>query len=1858
MKKISIFLVLTALVICLFAEDFMQPTGPDKSLTSPRDASGYLYSSTREAPAYEFIIDPTTIITSYYDYMPGSYWGLPLRIQPETSQPSGYPAGGAYVVFHTQETTTATRRLYYAYIDADGNVTATNPVSTNDVRQGYPGIDIDPVTADPFVAWHAKVEPDDSYDVLSSYDLYHSTGSPGLWIDEFISIDNPEVGEPLTGFGDNEFLWPLVYISDTSPLGGDYRRVYVTGSNYTYSHGALNLNSQNAILGYADFNTADLDAQSTLNWTYRTMAQMDAWNAEDPICMRPFNGCATADDMVAYAGYVINADSTVIDAFVLLNENYGEGPFEYYSSNFIFPQWNPMYEDSSGYLYSDPGTPMTPYIVSQSFLYTHHMNIQFKDNNTKITWTGAMAITFDALDGNGPGHYYPVWCQFYPKEVVFDLSTHEFSFKDLYIEGANPYDNIPMIPWDLDEDGIVDSFDLDGCPEWVYNWPVHWPVIGDAYHENTFKTAVNGNWIVSVWSDGTKAKRFYNGDPSFSAWEAVPEVAIVISADHGATWSEPIFLNANDTPELVNQIPCYVYPGDVIEIISNTPGNYHGKVHLFYFDDNDFGSFILLGNGLENGGQIMYAALDIEFPAEWVPGSSLFAAFFATPTSGVEPLTVNFTDLSIGDPTTWEWDFQNDGTIDSYEQNPTWIYNDTGLYTVSLTVSDGSTSDTETKPDYIDMCVNIPDANFKAAINGYLGQPAGYNPTVADLNGITGIFDASYSNISSIEGAQYLTNLTMLILHDNQISDISAVSGLTNLTRLELGSNQISDISAVSGLTNLIDVRLYNNQINDISAVSGLTNLVELILYSNQISDISAVSGLTNLTLLELGDNQISDISTVSGLTNLTGLYLRLNQISDISAVSGLTNLTNLRLYNNQISDISAVSGLTNLTGLELYNNQISDISAVSGLTNLIELWLGINQISDISSVSGLTNLNELHLQNNQISDISAVSGLTNLNDLRLYSNQISDISAISGLTNLTYLHLGNNQNSDISAVSGLTNLTSLHLANNQISDISAVSGLTNLTGLYLGNNQISDISAVSGLTNLTELWLCNNQISNISAVSGLTNLTGLWLHINQISDISAVSGLTNLTELWLGNNQISDISAVSGLTNLTILYLYNNQISDISAVSGLTNLSMLALDENEISDIYALVENTGLGLGDTLYLEYQGEANPLSQEALNVHIPILLSRGFDIFTYPSIPNNYAACYPNPSRNETGVSPNADLEWRGNFPSRDAVYDVWLGETDENLVNVGNGTAINDTLYSFTPTLNPYTDYWWKVRAVTETDTIWSGLWHFITAEYTLQHFIPCYTGNGYNNMTFFINSATIDGFNMESGDEIGIFDGDICVGAGVLTSEIPPVFQMVSSADDPTTGEIDGFISGNPIIYKLWDSSEAAEITYVIPTYTLGDGTFLQLGTAMVDLEGFSYVEQTTGLLSGWNMISFYNEPDNMDIQAIMQALIDAGELYKVQDEGGLALVYLPGIGWYNGIGDMATTEGYYIKVLANTQLYTIGSFVSLPKDIPLITGWNMMSYPVMTSQDGLVVVQSLINTGYLFKVQNESGFAIVYLPGIGWYNGIGDFLPGEGYYIKVNSDTTLTINQPVYYVMKGIEQCSRTKKHIKPFRETTHFNPVWDNNPYMAMNVFVSSIEIEELTIESGDEIGIYDGEICVGSTVIENGEVISLIASTDDPITEEIDGFTVGNEMSFRFWDSSENIEMGDIDVTVISGDETFASLGTSVLCLEIMTTGISDNLIPTVTELGKNYPNPFNPTTTINFSMKESGHITLEIYNIKGQIVRTLINEFRKAGYHKAIWDGTDDNRNPVSSGIYLCKMNEGNQIMLKKMLLVK
>ncbi|HAN41183.1 MAG TPA: hypothetical protein DCQ12_04640, partial [Candidatus Cloacimonas sp.] len=85
---------------------------------------------------------------------------------------------------------------------------------------------------------------------------------------------------------------------------------------------------------------------------------------------------------------------------------------------------------------------------------------------------------------------------------------------------------------------------------------------------------------------------------------------------------------------------------------------------------------------------------------------------------------------------------------------------------------------------------------------------------------------------------------------------------------------------------------------------------------------------------------------------------------------------------------------------------------------------------------------------------------------------------------------------------------------------------------------------------------------------------------------------------------------------------------------------------------------------------------------------------------------------------------------------------------------------------------------------------------------------------------------------------------------------------------------------------------------------------------------------------------------------------------------------------------------------------------------------------------------------------------------------------------------------------------------------------------------------------------------------------------------------------------------------------------------------------------------NYPNPFNPETTISYSVKEPGRVRLEIYNIKGQLVRTLVDEEHLTGNYKLSFDGKDNRGRSVASGVYLLRMRAPGYQKRAKMVLLR
>jgi len=309
--------------------------------------------------------------------------------------------------------------------------------------------------------------------------------------------------------------------------------------------------------------------------------------------------------------------------------------------------------------------------------------------------------------------------------------------------------------------------------------------------------------------------------------------------------------------------------------------------------------------------------------------------------------------------------------------------------------------------------------------------------------------------------------------------------------------------------------------------------------------------------------------------------------------------------------------------------------------------------------------------------------------------------------------------------------------------------------------------------------------------------------------------------------------------------------------------------------------------------------------------------------------------------------------------------------------------------------------------------------------------------------------------------------------------------------------------------------------------------------------------------------------------------------------------------------------------------------------------TGWNIMGYPCGFSQDALSVVQSLITDDVLGTVIDEKGTRILNFMGT-WINQIGDFMPGEGYYVKLNQSHNIIISD---------ENMAKAESRVSAPETGGHCVPSYSGNPYMPMQMVVTNATIESESLEIGDEIGLFDGGICVGSSKI-TGQIepgrFWITASKDDG-TEN--GFTDNHTITVKIYDASENKEYDEIEITWVNhnneptDEPLFEGLGTVFAEVNAMN-------IPEKFGLSQNYPNPFNPTTVISYQLPVNSDVQLQIYNIRGQLVKTLIDREIEAGYHQIHWNGQNEIGRPVASGVYFYILSTPTFTEVKKMVLLR
>lgn len=155
--------------------------------------------------------------------------------------------------------------------------------------------------------------------------------------------------------------------------------------------------------------------------------------------------------------------------------------------------------------------------------------------------------------------------------------------------------------------------------------------------------------------------------------------------------------------------------------------------------------------------------------------------------------------------------------------------------------------------------------------------------------------------------------------------------------------------------------------------------------------------------------------------------------------------------------------------------------------------------------------------------------------------------------------------------------------------------------------------------------------------------------------------------------------------------------------------------------------------------------------------------------------------------------------------------------------------------------------------------------------------------------------------------------------------------------------------------------------------------------------------------------------------------------------------------------------------------------------------------------------------------------------------------------------------------------------------------------------------------------------------------------------------VDGSTIFERKDNNTWYSEPTISDLDNDGVLDCSFYSYTFPYNGTYQYEVYSTGVTTDMKETTPRgfvLNQNFPNPFNPSTVIRFSLEKSQQVSIEIYNVEGRLIRTLVQENLPEGSHEISWDGKDERGFNLPSGIYFYSLRGSGHQLTKKMVLLK
>ncbi len=196
---------------------------------------------------------------------------------------------------------------------------------------------------------------------------------------------------------------------------------------------------------------------------------------------------------------------------------------------------------------------------------------------------------------------------------------------------------------------------------------------------------------------------------------------------------------------------------------------------------------------------------------------------------------------------------------------------------------------------------------------------------------------------------------------------------------------------------------------------------------------------------------------------------------------------------------------------------------------------------------------------------------------------------------------------------------------------------------------------------------------------------------------------------------------------------------------------------------------------------------------------------------------------------------------------------------------------------------------------------------------------------------------------------------------------------------------------------------------------------------------------------------------------------------------------------------------------------------------------------------------------------------------------------------------------------------------------------------------------IFVEVDSLSTAKEFAVMINGVCYGASVVDGTTI--MIQAYIESIPDGADIYIVG-------WDGAKSqvtplaLQVYNLDAELFYPSASIIKEDCDFYYVKLGENESNIDTPPTLTLAVSNYPNPFNPTTTIRYTVPKDGNVRLCIYNTRGQLITTLVNEQKNLGIHSVVWNGNDNNGNKVSSGIYFTRIIADGKTLTSKMLMLK